>query len=127
MAERRQSSSHSVGGGRAGGEGGCGDEGGGANGGDGGGEGGGGEGGGGEGGKERVHVAPLSQTVSATSSRLASPSTKMLAVLRPEEQPEMHTKAAYVLPPSADHSTAPAQPSLVGLRTCTPTWLGLGL
>ena len=53
-------------------------------------------------------------------SRLASPSTKMLAVLPPKEQPEVHMKNAYVLPASADHSTLPAQPSSVGLRTCTP-------
>jgi len=34
----------------------------------------------------------LSQTVSAMSSRLASPSTKMLAVLRPEEQPRVRVR-----------------------------------
>jgi hypothetical protein len=44
----------------------------------------------------------------------------MLAVLPPKEQPEVHMKNAYVLPASADHSTLPAQPSSVGLRTCTP-------
>ena len=105
-----------------GGDGGNGDD---NRGGGGGGDGGGGDGGsnGGEAGagdNDSSQVVPCKHCVGAKLAPLWLPSTTMLALLLPTVH-DVHSIAVYVDPASAEYVMEPAQASLVGFDTLTPT------